>query len=61
MYPCPHCGIPTTGRVIGMIGKKVIRQMCKACEDYIGSLAAQQEDATMKNRIQMERILEGGE
>ncbi|KKK63725.1 hypothetical protein LCGC14_2991390, partial [marine sediment metagenome] len=26
-----------------------------SCEDYIGSSAAQQEGATMKNRIQMER------
>lgn len=55
-YCCPHCGIPTTGRVIGMIGKKVIREMCQACEDYIGSPAAQQEGATMNNRIEMERL-----
>jgi len=29
--------------------------MCKACEKYIGSPAAQQEVATMNNRIAMER------
>lgn len=61
MYPCPHCGIPTTGRVIGMIGKKVIRQMCQACEDYIGSPAAQQNGATMKNRIAMEKQWSDGQ
>ena len=55
LYPCPHCGVPTTGSVIGMIGKKVVKSMCQACEDYIGSPAAQQEGATMDNRIRMEK------
>jgi len=55
LYACPHCGVPTTGRVIGMVGNKVIREMCQACENYIGSPAAQQEGATMQNRIKMER------
>lgn len=59
MYVCPHCGIPTNGKVIGMIGKKVIREMCQGCKDYIGSPAAQQEGATMKNRIKMEQALKG--
>ena len=55
-YPCPHCGVPTTGRVIGKIGKKEIRQMCKACNAYIGSPAARQKGATMNNRIEMEQL-----
>ena len=55
LYPCPHCGIPMTGKTIGLIGKKPVREMCQACEDYIGSPAAQQEGATMNNRIEMER------
>lgn len=55
LYPCPHCGTPTKGKVIGMIGKKVVKEMCKGCEDYIGSPASQQEGATMNNRIEMER------
>ena len=57
MYLCPHCGTPTTGTVIGMVGKKEIKEMCQACEDYIGSPAAQQEGATMDNRIEMEQLL----
>ncbi|MEE9302883.1 MAG: hypothetical protein V3U84_03765 [Thiotrichaceae bacterium] len=55
LYACPHCGTPTKGRVIGMIGKKVVKKMCQGCEDYIGSPAAQQEGATMSNRFEMER------
>ena len=67
LYPCPHCGTPTKGKVIGMIGKKVIKEMCQGCEDYIGSPTAQQEGATMNNRFEMERkyktkqALEGNE
>lgn len=57
MYPCPHCGVPTNGRVIGLVGKKEIREMCQACEDYIGSPAANLPGATMKNRIKMEQAL----
>lgn len=60
-YPCPHCGVPTTGRVIGMIGKKIIREMCQACEDYIGSPAAQQPDAMMNNRIEMQKQFEANQ
>lgn len=55
LYPCPHCGTPTTGKVIGLIGKKPVRTMCQECEDYIGSPAAQQEGATMDNRIEMQK------
>lgn len=55
MYPCPYCGTPTEGRVIGMVGKKVAKEMCQGCKDYIGSPAAQQKGATMQNRIEMER------
>lgn len=55
LYCCPHCGTPTTGRVIGLMGKKPVKTMCKECEEYIGSPAAQQEGATMNNRIEMER------
>lgn len=55
LYNCSHCGTPTKGKVIGMIGKKVIREMCRGCEEYIGSPAAQQQGATMGNRIEMER------
>ncbi|HUX47302.1 MAG TPA: hypothetical protein VMV58_04750 [Desulfosporosinus sp.] len=55
LYNCQHCGTPTKGKVIGMIGKKVIKEMCQACKDYIGSPAAQQEGATMNNRFEMER------
>ncbi len=54
-YACPYCGTPTTGRIIGMKGKKLIRTMCQGCENYIGSPAAQQEGATMQNRIEMEQ------
>lgn len=54
LYCCPHCGKPTTGRVIGMVGIKVVKTMCKACEVYIGSLAAGLPGATMKNRIEMQ-------
>ena len=57
LYPCHHCGTPTKGKVIGMVGKKEVREMCKGCEDYIGSPAAQQEGATMKNRFEMEQRL----
>lgn len=55
MYACPYCGVPTTGRIIGKKGKKMLYTMCKSCEDYIGSPAAQQEGATMQNRIEMEK------
>ena len=57
LYNCPHCGTPTTGRVIGLIGKKPIRTMCDKCEKYIGSPAAQLPGATMKNRREMEALL----
>lgn len=55
LYLCPHCGTPTKGRVIGMIEKKIFKEMCKGCEGYIGSPAAQQTGATMNNRLEMER------
>ena len=58
LYLCPHCGTPTKGKVIGMVGKKVVKEMCKGCEDYIGSPAAQQEGASMENRFEMERKYE---
>ncbi len=58
MYLCPHCGTPTRGRIIGMVGKKVVREMCQGCKDYIGSPAAQQEGATMNNRFEMQRLYE---
>lgn len=61
MYVCPHCGTPTEGKVIGMMGKKVTREMCQECRDYIGSPAAQQEGATMKNRREMGKLLKAGE
>ena len=54
LYPCPYCGTPTTGQIIGMKNKKLIRTMCQGCKDYIGSPAAHQEGATMQNRIEME-------
>ncbi len=57
MYACPHCGTPTNGKVIGMVGKKEIKEMCQGCEDYIGSDAARQEGATMQNRFKMKRQL----
>lgn len=56
LYNCQHCGTPTRGKVIGMVGKKSVREMCPGCRDYIGSPAAQQEGATMNNRIEMERL-----
>ena len=55
LYNCQHCGTPTKGKVIGMVGKKVVKEMCQGCKDYIGSPAAQQEGATMNNRIEMEQ------
>ncbi|HDY88654.1 MAG TPA: hypothetical protein ENH82_11170 [bacterium] len=55
LYNCHHCGTPTKGKVIGFVGKREIREMCQGCEEYIGSPAAQQEGATMGNRIKMER------
>ena len=58
MYACPHCGTPTNGSIIGKVGNKVIWQMCQGCEDFIGSPAAQQDGATMANRIEMERKYE---
>ena len=57
-YACHHCGTPTNGRPIGSMNGKAIMQMCQGCEDYIGSPAARQEGATMKNRIKMERNFE---
>ncbi len=54
-YNCPHCGKPMAGTVIGKVGNKISYEMCQACEDYIGSPAAQQKGATMKNRIEMQR------
>lgn len=60
-YACPHCGKPTTGRIIGMAGKKLIRTMCDECDAYIGSPAAMQEGATMQNRIEMQKQYEQGE
>ncbi len=59
-YACQHCGKPTTGRCIGYQGKKRVMEMCKGCEAYIGSEAAQQEGATMKNRFEMERRIKNG-
>ncbi len=56
-YACPHCGTPTTGNCIGYAGKYRVMEMCAKCEAYIGSEAAQQEGATMKNRFEMERKL----
>lgn len=52
---CPYCGTPTERNIIGAVGKKLAQQMCEGCEKYIGSPAAQQEGATMQNRIEMER------
>ena len=52
MYSCPYCKTPTEG-VDGKWG--IHFEMCQGCYDYIGSEAAQQEGATMQNRIEMER------
>lgn len=62
-YCCHHCGKPTTGGEIMMPGETepTHLEMCQACWDYIGSPAANQEGATMKNRIEMERKLAEGE
>jgi len=59
MHCCHHCGIPTDGGQVLMPGEVVPTRlkMCQECWDYIGSPAAQQEGATMKNRIKMERLL----
>lgn len=60
MHICHHCGKPTIGAFYIKDSGKVIRlKMCQECWDYIGSSAAQQEGATMKNRIQMEQALKG--
>ena len=59
LYNCQHCGTPTKGKVIGKVGTKDIKEMCQGCKDYIGSMAAQQEGATMNNRIEMERKCHG--
>lgn len=56
-YCCRHCGTPMQGRVIGMMDGKVTREMCKECEAYIGSEAANLPGATMKNRREMEAKL----
>lgn len=53
MYSCPYCRTPTDG---ALMKDNVHRyKMCQGCLDYIGSPAAQQEGATMQNRIKMER------
>ena len=60
MHICPHCGKPTIGAFyIEDLGKVIRLKMCQECWDYIGSPAAQQEGATMNNRIQMEQALKG--
>ncbi len=57
VHICHHCGKPTEGALVLMPGetKPTRMEMCQACWDYVGSPAAQQEGATMKNRIAMER------
>lgn len=57
MHICHHCGTPTEGALMKE-GHRI--KMCQGCWDYIGSPAANQEGATMKNRIQMERKYEQG-
>ncbi len=54
---CHHCGKPTEGALVLMPGETTPTrmEMCHACWDYIGSPAANQDGATMKNRIEMER------
>ena len=52
LHNCPHCGIPTMG--VGHPEGPYF-EMCQDCYNYIGSPAAQQEGATMNNRIEMER------
>lgn len=60
LHICPHCGKPTEGAFyIRDLGKDIRLDMCQECWDYIGSPAAQQEGATMKNRIKMEQALKG--
>ena len=56
---CHHCGTPTMGVLVLTPGEAVMTrlEMCQKCWDYIGSEAAAQEGATMKNRIEMERKL----
>lgn len=59
LHICNHCGKPTEGAFYTEDMGKIIRlEMCQACWDYIGSPAAQQDGATMKNRIKMERKYE---
>ena len=60
MHICHHCGKPTDGVLVMMPGETIATRikMCQECWDYIGSSAAQQEGATMKNRIEMEQALE---
>jgi len=56
LHICHHCGTPTIGAFyVRGCGKDIRLKMCQACWDYIGSPTAQQEGATMKNRIEMER------
>lgn len=59
-HACHHCGTPTTGALVLMPGETepTRMEMCQKCWDYIGSPAAGQEGATMKNRIKMERKYE---
>jgi len=64
LHNCPHCGKPTIGAFYikdthyFYDEEKIVRlEMCRECWDYIGSPAAQQEGATMKNRIEMEKRL----
>lgn len=55
LHNCPHCGKPTEGAFyIKDLGKTIRLDMCQECWDYIGSPAAQQEGATMRNRVEME-------
>lgn len=57
LHICNHCEKPTVGALVLMPGeiKPTRMKMCQECWDYIGSPAAQQEGATMKNRVEMER------
>ena len=60
MHCCHHCGTPTEGALVLMPGesKPTRLKMCQGCWAYIGSPAAAQPRATMKNRIKMERAFE---
>ena len=57
LHICHHCATPTLGALVVMPGetKPTRLDMCQSCWDWIGSPAAAQMGATMKNRIEMER------